>query len=123
VCSIFIASSATNGVPATTDAPTTASTESARFPLPAREEIPGSLVSPMPGTVVRVDAVVGASVVAGTPLVTLEAMKMEHTLRAPHTGTISEVRVAVGDQVDTGAVLVVVREDTPDEDRAEERAE
>jgi len=100
----------------------TASTESARFPLPAREEIPGSLVSPMPGTVVRVDAVVGASVVAGTPLVALEAMKMEHTLRAPHTGTISEVRVAVGDQVDTGAVLVVVQEDTPDEDRAEERA-
>jgi len=101
----------------------TASTESARFPLPAREEIPGSLVSPMPGTVVRVDAVVGASVAAGTPLVALEAMKMEHTLRAPHTGTISEVWVAVGDQVDTGAVLVVVREDTPDEDRAEERAE
>jgi len=87
----------------------TASTESARFPLPTREEIPGSLVSPMPGTVVRVDAVVGASVAVGTPLVALEAMKMEHTLRAPHTGTVSEVRVAVGDQVETGAVLVVVQ--------------
>jgi acetyl/propionyl-CoA carboxylase alpha subunit len=94
----------------------TAYTESARFPLPAREEIPGSLVSPMPGTVVRVDAVVGASVAAGTPLVALEAMKMEHTLRAPHGGTVSEVRVMVGDQVDTGTVLVVVQPDAGEED-------
>jgi propionyl-CoA carboxylase alpha chain len=69
----------------------------------------------MPGTVVRVDAVVGASVAVGTPLVALEAMKMEHTLRAPHSGTISEVRVAVGDQVDTGTVLVVVRAATAEE--------
>jgi propionyl-CoA carboxylase alpha chain len=96
----------------------TASTESARFPLLEREEIPGSLVSPMPGTVVRVDAVVGAAVAVGTPLVALEAMKMEHTLRAPHTGVISEVRVAVGDQVDTGTVLVVVQEE-PTEESAE----
>jgi propionyl-CoA carboxylase alpha chain len=88
----------------------TAVTETPRFPLPEREQVPGSLVSPMPGTVVRVEAVVGATVAAGTPLVALEAMKMEHTLRAPHAGTVAEVRVAVGDQVDTGTVLVVVRE-------------
>ena len=88
----------------------TAVTETPRFPLPEREQVPGSLVSPMPGTVVRVEAVVGATVAAGTPLVALEAMKMEHTLRAPHAGMVAEVRVAVGDQVDTGTVLVVVRE-------------
>jgi len=101
----------------------TACTESARFPLPAREEIPGSLVSPMPGTVVRVDAVVGASVAVGTPLVALEAMKMEHTLRAPHTGTVSEVRVAVGDQVETGAVLVVVQAAVDEEGAVQEEQE
>jgi acetyl/propionyl-CoA carboxylase alpha subunit len=88
----------------------TAATEAPRFPLPIREVVPGSLVSPMPGTVVRVDAVVGAAVAAGAPLVALEAMKMEHTLRAPHEGTVAEVRVTVGDQVDTGTVLVIVEE-------------
>jgi acetyl/propionyl-CoA carboxylase alpha subunit len=88
----------------------TAATEAPRFPLPRREEVPGSLMSPLPGTVVRVDAVVGAMVAAGAPLVALEAMKMEHTLRAPHAGTVAEVRVAVGDQVDTGAILVIVEE-------------
>jgi propionyl-CoA carboxylase alpha chain len=41
-------------------------------------------------------------------LVVLEAMKMEHTVRAPFDGTVTEVRVALGEQVDTGAVLVVV---------------
>ena len=105
-----VADPATGAARVYVDSPlgSTAVTETPRFPLPEREEVPGSLVSPMPGTVVRVEAVVGATVTAGTPLVALEAMKMEHTLRAPHGGTVAEVRVAVGDQVDTGTVLVVV---------------
>ncbi len=87
-------------------------------PLPEREQVPGSLVSPMPGTVVRVEAVVGARVATGTPLVALEAMKMEHSLRAPHDGTVAEVRVAVGDQVDTGTVLVVVLDEAAEDEPA-----
>jgi len=44
-------------------------------------------------------------------LVTLEAMKMEHVVRAPAAGTVREVRVAVGDQVETGDVLVMIEAD------------
>jgi biotin carboxyl carrier protein len=49
---------------------------------------------------------------AGQVLLVLEAMKMEHTIRAPHGGTVLEVDCAPGDQVDAGAVLVVVTEVT-----------
>ncbi|HEY3830820.1 MAG TPA: biotin carboxylase N-terminal domain-containing protein [Acidimicrobiia bacterium] len=79
-----------------------------RFPPPESSSDAGSLHSPLPGTVVRVDVAVGDTVHAGAPLVVLEAMKMEHTIRAPHDGVVSELDVAVGTQVETGAVLVVV---------------
>jgi propionyl-CoA carboxylase alpha chain len=62
----------------------------------------------MPGTVVRVAADPGAAVSAGEVLVVLEAMKMEHAVAAPGDGRVAEVRVAVGQVVDTGAVLAVV---------------
>ena len=45
---------------------------------------------------------------AGDTLVVLEAMKMEHSIRAPYDGTVGQVGVVVGQQVDTGTVLVVV---------------
>ncbi|GMU78737.1 MAG: acetyl/propionyl-CoA carboxylase subuit alpha [Acidimicrobiia bacterium] len=77
-----------------------------RHPAPAVEEAPGSLVAPMPGAVVAVHAVVGTTVDAGSVLVTLEAMKMEHAVRAPSHGVVAEVRVVVGDQVEAGDVLV-----------------
>jgi propionyl-CoA carboxylase alpha chain len=52
-------------------------------------------------------------------LLTLEAMKMEHVIRAPAAGTVREVRVTIGDQVDTGDVLVVIdTEDARDTDEA-----
>ncbi|WP_425568975.1 biotin/lipoyl-containing protein [Pseudonocardia xishanensis] len=57
---------------------------------------------------VRVLAAEGDPVTAGQPLVVLEAMKMEHTVAAPVDGTVAELRVAQGDQVETGQVLVVV---------------
>ena len=79
-----------------------------RFPLPDAHAAPGSLVSPMPGTVVSVNAVTGDQVTKGQTLVALEAMKMEHAIRAPHDGTVSEVCVKVGDQVETEQVLVIV---------------
>ena len=58
--------------------------------------------------IVAVTADVGAAVGVGDPLVTLEAMKMEHAVRAPAVGVVAEVRVAVGDQVEAGDVLVVL---------------
>jgi biotin carboxyl carrier protein len=53
----------------------------------------------MPGTVIALSVAPGQSVAAGDPVVTVEAMKMEHTLRAPVAATVSEVLVAVGDRV------------------------
>jgi biotin carboxyl carrier protein len=82
-----------------------------RFPQPVDPVAAGSLVAPMPGTVRRVDAVVGQRVEAGRPLVWLEAMKMEHLLTAPAAGVVADVAVAAGAQVEVGTVLVVVTGD------------
>ncbi len=68
------------------------------------------LVSPMPGTIVMVAAVDGSAVEQGAPIVVVEAMKMEHVVRATIGGTVS-VHVAVGDQVARGQTLASV---TPD---------
>ncbi|GEE01031.1 acetyl/propionyl-CoA carboxylase subuit alpha [Gordonia spumicola] len=64
----------------------------------------GDVTSPMPGTVVAVPGIDGATVTAGDPLVVVEAMKMEHTLRAPIDGAAS-ITVAVGDKVAAAQVL------------------
>ena len=62
----------------------------------------------------REDSVsVGDEVRAGQVLLVLEAMKMEHTLRAPHDGTVIEVDPAPGDQVEAGTVLLVVESSEP----------
>jgi propionyl-CoA carboxylase alpha chain len=79
-----------------------------RFPDPADALHTGSLLAPMPGTVLRVLASVGDEVTAGAPLIVLEAMKMEHTVAAPADGALAELAVTPGDQVDTGQVLAVV---------------
>jgi propionyl-CoA carboxylase alpha chain len=81
-----------------------------RFPDPTHATAAGSLLAPMPGSVVRVLVDVGAVVASGQPLVVLEAMKMEHTVSAPSAGSVSDVRVTPGQQVESGAVLVVVVE-------------
>jgi biotin carboxyl carrier protein len=62
----------------------------------------------MPGTVVRVEVAPGAQVKAGTPIVVLEAMKMEHSVSAPHDGVVTDIEVTGGQQVDVGTVLAVV---------------
>ncbi|MER6284602.1 acetyl/propionyl/methylcrotonyl-CoA carboxylase subunit alpha [Streptomyces sviceus] len=82
-----------------------------RFPDPAAQHAPGSLLAPMPGTVVRVaDGLTeGTAVEAGQPLLWLEAMKMEHRITAPHTGTLSELNAVVGQQVKVASLLAVVR--------------
>lgn len=66
----------------------------------------GSLVAPMPGRIVATLVAAGTAVSKGTPLLVLEAMKMEHTLQAPADGTVQGYRVKAGDQVGDGAVLV-----------------
>ena len=83
-------------------------TRVARFTLPGTQLDPGSLVAPLPGTVVRVHVKAGDRVVAGDTLVAIEAMKMEHEIRAGHGGVISEVAVGAGDQVEAGRLLVVI---------------
>lgn len=66
-----------------------------------------NILSPMPGTVVEIRAREGDMVTTGQPLIVLEAMKMEHSLAAPHDGTVS-FGCDVGDRVGAGVVLVSV---------------
>ncbi|MGW1343895.1 acetyl/propionyl/methylcrotonyl-CoA carboxylase subunit alpha [Kribbella sp. NPDC002412] len=82
-----------------------------RFQDPSRQVAAGSLVAPMPGTVIRVGVQVGDKVEQGQPLLWLEAMKMEHTIASPAGGVVSELRVEAGQQVEVGAVLAVVGEE------------
>ncbi|MCA4754574.1 pyruvate carboxylase [Mycolicibacterium fortuitum] len=79
-----------------------------RFPDPADAVAHGSLLAPMPGSVIRVGAAVGDTVTAGQSLIWLEAMKMEHTIAAPEDGVLAELNVAAGQQVEVGAVLARV---------------
>ena len=79
-----------------------------RFVDPADAVASGSLLAPMPGTVVRVDVEQGAQVAAGDVVLVLEAMKMQHTVTAPTAGTVTEIDVRPGDQVAAGEVLAVV---------------
>jgi propionyl-CoA carboxylase alpha chain/3-methylcrotonyl-CoA carboxylase alpha subunit len=64
----------------------------------------GAVLTPMPGRIVSVPVTVGEAVAAGSTVVVLEAMKMEHALTAPAAGRIKELRVAVGDQVAEGTI-------------------
>ncbi|HEX6418687.1 MAG TPA: carboxyl transferase domain-containing protein [Acidimicrobiales bacterium] len=68
------------------------------------------VVSPLTGTVARVERAVGAEVGAGTTVVVVESMKMEYAVDAGVGGTVVEVRVAVGEAVQPGDVLAVVAE-------------
>ncbi|MGV0990651.1 MAG: acetyl/propionyl/methylcrotonyl-CoA carboxylase subunit alpha [Mycobacterium sp.] len=87
-------------------------TEVPRFPESDSALEQGSLVAPMPGSVIRIGAALGDTVTAGQPLVWLEAMKMEHTITAPADGVLTQLDVTVGQQVEVGAVLA--RVETPD---------
>ncbi len=79
-----------------------------RFADPADAVASGSLLAPMPGTVVRVVVEPGEQVEAGQPVLVLEAMKMQHTVTAPHAGTVTEIDVRPGAQVAAGHVLGVL---------------
>jgi propionyl-CoA carboxylase alpha chain len=83
-----------------------------RFVDPADVVASGSLLAPMPGTVVSVNVEKGQQVEAGQPVLVLEAMKMQHTVRAPGPGTVTQIDVEPGAQVAAGEVLAVVEEES-----------
>ena len=74
--------------------------------LSSEGEDQGSLVTPLPGTIVAVHVSAGQHVLQGDALVTVEAMKMEHTLTAPHDGIVARIPFAVADRVAAGAILI-----------------
>jgi 3-methylcrotonyl-CoA carboxylase alpha subunit len=77
---------------------------------PRMRESSGDLLAPMPGVVRRVEVSPGSPVVRGQTLMILEAMKMEHAIRAPRDGTVSRIAYGEGDQVERGVPLVEITE-------------
>src|SRR5690606_29667753 len=69
---------------------------------------PDHLAAPMPGKVIAINAKAGDAVREGDPLVTLEAMKMENVVRAPHAGTVAELLAVEGASVAGGELLAVI---------------
>ncbi|MDT8421449.1 MAG: acetyl/propionyl/methylcrotonyl-CoA carboxylase subunit alpha [Desulfuromonadales bacterium] len=68
----------------------------------------GSLNAPMPGKIIAIHTSSGSRVEAGTPLLTLEAMKMEHTINAPLQGIVSEIHFQTGQMVEEGVELISI---------------
>lgn len=66
----------------------------------------GAILSPMPGRIIAVDVTAGQSVTKGQRLVTLEAMKMEHSLTAPFDGVVADLTATPEAQVPEGTLLV-----------------
>jgi acetyl-CoA carboxylase biotin carboxylase subunit len=80
------------------------------LPLPGMSRASNdALTAPMPGQVIGVLVREGQAVAAGDPLMIVEAMKMEHTIRAPHDGIVAAIHYQPGDQVRAAAVLLDVR--------------
>ena len=81
-----------------------------RFPDPESQLEPGSLLAPMPGTVVRTPVAVGDEVAAGQVVLVMEAMKMEHAMTAVADSVVTDLPVSVGQAVDSGQVLIILEE-------------
>ena len=79
-----------------------------RFIEPGNDVPEGGLIAPMPGKVIDVKVKKGSKVKAGDTLVIIEAMKMEHSIKATETGKIAKVMIQLNDQVDNGATLLVL---------------
>ena len=81
----------------------------ARAPAAAPVAVAGEqVVSPMPGTMVKINVSAGQAVKGGDVLAVLEAMKMENEIMAPHDATVVQVLVDVGAKVDTGTPIIVL---------------
>lgn len=70
----------------------------------------GAMVSPMPGKILKIMKKVGDSIAQGESILVMEAMKMEHTIKASSDGVISKLNVSEGQQVDGGLILVELEE-------------
>ena len=79
-----------------------------RFTLPGSEAQAGGLIAPMPGKVVDLKVKTGSKVKKGDTLVILEAMKMEHQVKATEDGKITKVLIKKDDQLENGALLMVL---------------
>jgi len=80
-----------------------------RFKTIGQEVKDGGLVAPMPGKVIDLKVKVGSKIKKGDTLVVLEAMKMEHTVKAIEDGVIDELFIKHNDQVENGALLMVIK--------------
>ena len=76
-----------------------------------KKEDHGQMISPMPGKILKVYVVSGQKVEAGEALLVIEAMKMEHTIRATHAGIVDQVHFKEGDSVEGGVDLVDLTKD------------
>ena len=91
-----------------------APTEAPKAPAAPKAAAPsgneGSIkvTSPMPGTILRINANVGDKVTKGQPIVVLEAMKMENDIVAPEDGTISSINVTGGQSVNSGDIIATL---------------
>jgi acetyl-CoA/propionyl-CoA carboxylase biotin carboxyl carrier protein len=70
---------------------------------------PGELVSPIQGTVLKVEVEKGAEVKEGALIAVIEAMKMENEITAPASGTVAELNISVGGSVATGDTIAVIK--------------
>jgi propionyl-CoA carboxylase alpha chain len=79
-----------------------------KFSDPTEVEIEGSLTAPMPGKILNINVKKGSKVSTGDTLIILEAMKMEHAIKASSDGVVSNLYVSAGDQVESGASLMKI---------------
>ena len=90
-------------------APAAATVPAAAPAAPAVTAVAGEqVVSPMPGTIVKVNVRAGQAVKSGEVLAVLEAMKMENEIMEPHDATVAQVLTDVGTKVDTGTPIIVL---------------
>ena len=75
------------------------------------DQLSNEIVSPMPGVVIAVNVAIGDHVEVGDPLVVIEAMKMEHVVRARRAGHVLQCNVEFGASVRVGELLLEVGED------------